>query len=201
MSFELPQLGYAYDALEPIIDAETMEIHYTKHHATYTSKLNAVIEGTIYNKQSIEEILKNIDHISEWLKSGIRNNGGGYYNHKLFWEWMCPGGKAISPEFSAILAEQFTSFQEFQELFSATAASRFGSGWAWLAKWPDGLEIYSTPNQDNPVMEGKTPILWLDVWEHAYYLKYQNRRPDYIDQWWSVVNWSKVEEMYHEYEV
>lgn len=198
MSFELPQLPYAYDALEPHIDARTMEIHHTKHHNGYTTKLNAAVEGTDLAGKSIEEILANVSQHS----AGVRNNGGGYYNHCLFWEVMSPnGGGAPSGELAEAINRDFGSFDAFKEQFSNAAATQFGSGWAWLCKHADGkLSVCSTPNQDNPLMDvtdcNGTPILGIDVWEHAYYLNYQNRRPDYIGAFWNVVNWDKVAENY-----
>ena len=196
MSFELPNLPYAYDALEPHIDARTMEIHHTKHHNGYTNKLNAAIEGTELEGKSIEDILTGLD----MSNTGVRNNGGGFYNHCLFWEIMSPdGGGTPSGELATAMDEAFGSFDAFKEQFSAAAATRFGSGWAWLCVHPGGkLEICSTPNQDNPLMPGTgcdgQPILGIDVWEHAYYLHYQNRRPDYIAAFYNVINWEKVAE-------
>ena len=198
MAFQLPNLPYAYDALEPHIDARTMEIHHTKHHNGYTTKLNAAIEGSDLEGQSIEDILKNMD----MSNSAVRNNGGGYYNHVLFWEIMSPdGGGNPEGELAAAIDESFGSFENFKDQFSAAAATRFGSGWAWLCVHPGGkLEICSTANQDNTLMPGigcgGHPILGLDVWEHAYYLHYQNRRPDYIQEFFSVINWNKVAEYY-----
>lgn len=196
MAFELPKLPYAFDALEPHIDAKTMEIHHGKHHAAYTTNLNAAIEGTDLEGLSIEEILvKGTD------KPAVRNNGGGFYNHNLFWEWLSPnGGGQPSGELAQAIDEAFGSFDKFKEEFAKAAATRFGSGWAWLIKKDGKLQITSTPNQDNPLMpvadvQG-TPILGLDVWEHAYYLNYQNRRPDYISAFFNVVNWDKVAELY-----
>jgi superoxide dismutase, Fe-Mn family len=194
MSFELPKLSYAYDALEPYIDARTMEIHYTKHHGGYTSKLNDAIKGSSLEGKTIKEILSNIST----APIAVRNNGGGYYNHSLFWSVMSPkgGGKPIGKLFDAI-EKDFGSFDAFKNEFSAAAATRFGSGWAWLVKTADGkLAVGSTANQDNPLMDvvdlKGTPVLGLDVWEHAYYLKYQNLRPDYIEAFWNVVNWEEV---------
>ena len=194
MAFELPKLDYAYDALEPYVDARTMEIHHSKHHGGYTSKLNAAVEGTDLAGKSIEEILANISKYS----TAVRNNGGGFYNHNLFWKVMAPnaGGKPQGELLEAI-EKKFGSFDDFKETFNNAAATRFGSGWAWLVKKDDGtLEVGSTPNQDNPLMDLSdlkgTPILGLDVWEHAYYLKYQNKRPEYIDAFWNVVNWDEV---------
>jgi Fe-Mn family superoxide dismutase len=197
MAFQLPDLPYGFEALEPHIDARTMEIHHDKHHAGYTSKLNAAVEGTDLEGKSIEELLKNHSD-----NTGIRNNGGGYYNHNLFWEIMSPnGGGAPQGELAEAINSAYGSFDKFKEEFANAAASRFGSGWAWLCVHPGGkVEVCSTPNQDNPLMPAAgcsgTPILGLDVWEHAYYLHYQNRRPDYISAWWNVVNWDRVTELY-----
>lgn len=195
MAFELPKLPYAYDALEPHIDARTMEIHHTKHHAGYTSKLNAAIEGTDLAGKSIEDILKNISSAG----AGVRNNGGGFYNHRLFWEVMGPnGGGTPSGDLAAAIDKDFGSFENFKNEFANAAATQFGSGWAWLCVENGKLSVCSTPNQDNPLMDvtecNGTPILGLDVWEHAYYLNYQNRRPDYIEAFFSVINWDKVAE-------
>lgn len=194
MAFELPPLPYDYDALEPHVDEATMRVHHDKHHAGYTNNLNAAIDGTEYAGMSIEEILsKGADN----LPAGVRNNGGGFYNHSLFWQAMSPnGGGAPSGELAGAIDAAFGSFDAFKEAFAKAAATRFGSGWAWLVYSNGALEIYSTPNQDNPVMDGKVALLGLDVWEHAYYLKYQNRRPDYISAWWNVVNWDYVAELY-----
>ena len=191
MSFELPKLAYAYDALEPHIDARTMEIHHSKHHNGYTNNLNAAIEGTELAGKSIEEIL-----LACKDKPAVRNNGGGFYNHCLFWEVMSPnGGGNPSGELASAIDAAFGSFENFKTEFSKAAATRFGSGWAWLCVKDGKLEVCSTPNQDNPLMGegcGGTPILGLDVWEHAYYLNYQNRRPDYINAFFNVVDWSVV---------
>ncbi len=198
MAFELPKLNYEHDALEPHIDAKTMEIHHGKHHAGYTSKLNAAVEGTDLEGKSIEEILQNLD-----LSNGaVRNNGGGFYNHRLFWEVMSPdGGGNPSGDLAKAIDDAFGSFEAFKEKFSNAAATQFGSGWAWLCVHQGGsLEVCSTPNQDNPIMPNVgcagTPILGIDVWEHAYYLNYQNKRPDYIEAFFNVINWSKVSELY-----
>ena len=199
MSFQLPDLNYGFDSLEPHIDAKTMQIHHGKHHAGYTSKLNAAVEGTDLEGKSIEDLLSNLD----LSNSAVRNNGGGYYNHCLFWEIMSPdGGGSPSGNLLAAIEKAFGSFDEFKAEFSKAAATRFGSGWAWLCAHSDGsLEICSTANQDNPIMNGigcgGSPILGLDVWEHAYYLNYQNRRPDYIDGFFNVIDWAKVEEKYN----
>ena len=194
MAFKLPKLNYAYDALEPYIDSRTMEIHHSKHHAGYTNNLNKAIEGTELETKTIEEILMLTD-----LPRNIRNNGGGYFNHCLFWDILSPNKIDISKEFGSIIAENFGSISKMKEEFKTAAASRFGSGWAWLCSNKGKLEICSTPNQDNPLMDSKkncVPVLGLDVWEHAYYLLYQNRRPDYIEAFWEVVNWSTVESRY-----
>jgi len=198
MSFELPNLPYAHDALEPYIDARTMEIHHGKHHAGYTAKLNAAVEGTALEGKSITDILKNLD----MSNGALRNNGGGYYNHNLFWEVMAPNaGGNPTGELAAAIDKAYGSFEAFKDAFSNAAATQFGSGWAWLCVHKGGaVEVCSTPNQDNPLMPGVscqgTPILGLDVWEHAYYLNYQNRRPDYINAFFNVINWAKVSEFY-----
>ncbi|TCP28223.1 Fe-Mn family superoxide dismutase [Tenacibaculum skagerrakense] len=200
MAFELPELGYAYDALEPNIDARTMEIHHTKHHNGYTAKLNAAIEGTDLEGKSIEDILTNLD----MSNGAVRNNGGGFYNHSLFWTVMNPEDRGyLSGELKDAIEAAFGSKEAFIEAFSNAAATQFGSGWAWLCVHKGGkVEVCSTPNQDNPLMPGVTcggtPILGLDVWEHAYYLNYQNRRPDYIDAFFKVINWNEVERRYAE---
>ena len=197
MAFELPKLNYSFDALEPHIDAKTMEIHYGKHHNGYTNNLNNAISGTELESKTIEEILKNLDLDN----MALRNNAGGYFNHNLFWEIMGPNcGGNPSGEISEAISSNFNSFENFKEEFKKAAATRFGSGWAWLCVVGDGkLEICSTPNQDNPLMEnscGGNPILCLDVWEHAYYLNYQNRRPDYIEAFFSLINWDEVNSKY-----
>ena len=195
MSFELPKLHYSYNSLEPHIDARTMEIHHTKHHAGYTAKLNAAITDTPLAQHSIEKILSNLD----MSNAAVRNNGGGFYNHCLFWRVMSPVANTLSGALAEAINRSFGSFDQFKVAFSTAAATQFGSGWAWLcAKKGGDLEVCSTPNQDNPLMPGVgcdgTPILGLDVWEHAYYLNYQNRRPDYIDAFFSVINWKVVAE-------
>lgn len=199
MSFKLPELDYSYDALEPNIDARTMEIHHTKHHAGYTNKLNKALEGheDLQNK-SIEEILKMVDSLPDDIKTAIRNNGGGFYNHSIFWKAMSPnGGGNPEGELLEKIESSFDSFDKFKEEFTNAAKTRFGSGWTWLILKGNGdLEVISTPNQDSPLMNDKKVLLGLDVWEHAYYLKYQNKRPDYIDAWWNVVNWDYVNERY-----
>ena len=197
MSFKLPDLKYDYNALEPYIDAQTMEIHHTKHHGGYTTKLNAALEAENVSGKSIEEILQNISKYS----TGVRNNGGGYYNHNLFWELMSPnGGGNPTGDIGNAIAETFGSYDKFKDEFANAAATRFGSGWAWLVNDNGQLKIGSTPNQDNPLMDLSDlkgqPLLGLDVWEHAYYLKYQNRRPEYIDAFFNVINWDKVNELY-----
>ena len=200
MAFELPKLGYAYDALEPNIDARTMEIHHSKHHNGYTTKLNGAIAGTDLEGKSIEDILNTLD----MSNGAVRNNGGGFYNHSLFWTVMNPDNKGeLSGDLKNAIMEAFGSFDAFKDTFSNAAATQFGSGWAWLCVLPGGkVEVCSTPNQDNPLMPGVTcggtPILGLDVWEHAYYLNYQNRRPDYINAFFNVINWEKVNQLYIE---
>lgn len=197
MTFELPTLSYSYDALEPHIDAQTMEIHHSKHHAGYTNNTNKALESyPDLQGKSIESLLSDLDSIPEDIRKTVRNNGGGFYNHTLFWSIMGPeaGGEPSGPLSEAINAA-FGDFGTFKDAFSRSAATRFGSGWAWLAgNGDEGLEIISCGNQDNPLLIGKRPILGIDVWEHAYYLKYQNRRPDYIAAWWNVVNWDQVAE-------
>ena len=198
MAFELPELPYAHDALEPHIDTKTMQIHHGKHHAGYTAKLNAAVVGTDLEGKSIVEILRGLD----MSNGALRNNGGGYFNHNLFWEVMSPnGGSTPEGELASAINDAFGSFEAFKDAFSAAAATQFGSGWAWLCVNKEGkLEVCSTPNQDNPLMPGVncegTPILGLDVWEHAYYLNYQNRRPDYIEAFFNVINWEKVASLY-----
>ena len=199
MSFELPKLNYAYDALEPHIDARTMEIHHSKHHNGYTTKLNAAIEGTDLAGKPIEDILGNLD----MSNGAVRNNGGGFYNHRLFWEVMSPnGGGAPSGDLADAINSAYGSFEAFQDVFSKAAGTQFGAGWAWLCVHEGGkVEVCSTANQDNPLMPGVTcggtPILGLDVWEHAYYLNYQNRRPDYISAFFNVIDWNAVSEKYN----
>ena len=198
MAFELPKLKYAYDALEPNIDARTMEIHHSKHHNGYTTKLNAAIQGTALENNSIESILCNLD----MSNAGVRNNGGGFFNHSLFWEVINPNDKGVlSGDLNAAITDAFGSFEDFKIAFSKAAATQFGSGWAWLCVDKGGkLEVCGTANQDNPLMPGigceGTPILGIDVWEHAYYLNYQNRRPDYINAFFNVINWNEVAKRY-----
>lgn len=188
--FEMSDLGYKYDALEPYIDAKTMEIHYTKHHQTYVDKLNeAVAKHPELKEKFVDNLLKNIKSVPEDIRTAVQNHGGGHYNHTLFWGSMTPGGSKETPE---AITKTFGSLENFKAKMTDAAVGRFGSGWAWLVKNSDKLEVYSTANQDCPLMEGKDPILGLDVWEHAYYLKYQNRRPEYVEAWWNVVNWDVV---------
>lgn len=192
--FSLPDLPYGYDALEPYIDEQTMKLHHAKHHQTYIDKLNAALEGhdTLASK-SIEELLEDLNSLPSGIRTAVQNNGGGHYNHSLFWEIMAPGQK-VQPEgkVAEAINSTFGSFDNFKSKFTDAAGSRFGSGWAWLTVKNGKLEIESTANQDSPISTGSAPILGLDVWEHAYYLKYQNRRPEYIDAWWKVVNWAEV---------
>ena len=201
MTFTLPKLQYKYDALEPFIDAKTMEIHYTKHHQAYIDKLNAAVKGTEYEKQDLKETLKDIDSVPEKLRNAIINHGGGHINHSLFWELLNPNHKKSEKQPKGKLfkeiEETFGSFDEFKKKFSEAALGRFGSGWAWLIINEDGeLEVISTPNQDSPLMDNRIPILCLDIWEHAYYLKYQNKRADYIEAFFNIINWEGVEQLY-----
>ncbi len=193
--FTLPELGYEYNALEPHIDAQTMEIHYSKHHATYVTKLNeALANAPDWNNQPIEQLLTNLSDVPAELQNAIRNNGGGHHNHTLFWESIKPGGNQMTPKITAALEIAFGTVEDFKTIFTNAGLNRFGSGWAWLVKHNDNLEVISTANQDSPLSQSMTPILGCDVWEHAYYLKYQNRRPDYIAAFWNVVNWNIVEQ-------
>lgn len=198
MAFTTPSLPYDYSALEPHIDEQTMRIHHDKHHEGYVSKLNAAVEGTPYADKDIHEILADLDSLPENIRTAVRNNGGGHANHSLFWTVMAPNaGGEPSGALASQIAADFGSFASFQEQFTAAATGRFGSGWAWLVVNTDGhLAVMSTPNQDNPVSQGLKPILGIDVWEHAYYLKYQNKRPDYISAFFNVINWAKVAEYY-----
>jgi len=198
MTFKLPDLGYAFDALEPYIDARTMEIHHGKHHAGYTSNLNNALAADSYlASKKLEDLLGNLHKVPEAIRTAVRNNGGGFANHSLFWSLMAPNaGGAPDGELAAAIASTFGSFESFKESFGKAALTRFGSGWAWLYLADGKLEISSTPNQDTPLMDGNTPLLGLDVWEHAYYLSYQNRRGDYISSWWNVVNWPAVSHNY-----
>lgn len=200
MAYELPKLPYAYDALEPHIDKETMNIHHTKHHNTYVTNLNNAIEGkSAYTSKGIEDLIAHINDIPEDIRTAVRNNGGGHANHSLFWQILSPnGGGTPTGELGDAIASKFGSFDDFKDEFDKVATGRFGSGWAWLVVDNGELAITSTPNQDSPLMEGKTPILGLDVWEHAYYLNYQNKRPEYIKAFWNVVNWDEVSKRYQE---
>ncbi|MEM6706077.1 MAG: superoxide dismutase [Acidobacteriota bacterium] len=191
---EVPALGYAFDALEPHIDARTMEIHHDKHHAAYVTNLNKALEGhDDLAALSVEELLTKFDSIPEGIRGAVRNHGGGHANHSLFWDILGPdAGGAPSGDLAAAIDAAFGSFDDFKGAFAAASAGQFGSGWGWLVKGDGGLEVIARPNQDSPLMEGKTPLLGLDVWEHAYYLNYQNRRPDYISAFWNVVNWDAV---------
>ncbi|HLC92381.1 MAG TPA: superoxide dismutase [archaeon] len=199
MPFDLPKLPYAYNALEPYIDEQTMRIHHDKHHFAYIDKVNTALDGnTEYRNKSIESLLSNINAIPESIRNAVRNNGGGHYNHALFWEMMAPkaGGKPAG-EIAAAIDKDFGSFDAFKEKFKNAGLNQFGSGWAWLAVSNGKLEVISTPNQDNPISQGKQVVLGVDVWEHAYYLKYQNKRADYLEQFFSVINWAKVEELFN----
>ncbi|HHW4593514.1 TPA: superoxide dismutase [Listeria monocytogenes] len=194
MTYELPKLPYTYDALEPNFDKETMEIHYTKHHNTYVTKLNEAVAGhPELASKSAEELVTNLDSVPEDIRGAVRNHGGGHANHTLFWSILSPnGGGAPTGNIKAAIESEFGTFDEFKEKFNAAAAARFGSGWAWLVVNDGKLEIVSTANQDSPLSDGKTPVLGLDVWEHAYYLKFQNRRPEYIETFWNVINWDEA---------
>lgn len=200
MAYELPSLPYEHDALEPHIDKRTMEIHHGKHHQGYTNKVNAALEGHKFADLPIEEVLSKITEVPEDIRQGVINNGGGYANHKLFWSILSPnGGGEPTGKLADAIKSEFDNFEKFKEEFSSTAAGQFGSGWGWLCVDDSGdLKVISTPNQDSPLMNGLTPILGVDVWEHAYYLHYQNRRPDYISAFWNIVNWDKVNELYEE---
>jgi len=193
MAYTLPDLPYAFDALEPHIDALTMEIHHDKHHGTYVTNLNNALEGSDLGELPIEELLQQLDRVPDDKRMAVRNNGGGHYNHSLFWTSMSgSGGGEPGGELGEAIASAFGSFADFQSQLKAAALGRFGSGWAWLIKDGSNLAIVSTPNQDNPISDGKTPLLGVDVWEHAYYLRYQNRRADYLDAWWNVVDWNEI---------
>jgi Fe-Mn family superoxide dismutase len=196
--FKLPDLPYAFDALEPHIDAKTMEVHHDKHHAAYTNKLNEALEKhAALQSKSIEELLRDIDGVSEDIRTAVRNNGGGYANHAMFWEIMGPGGGGEpSGALADAIRSTFGSFDDFRQKLSGAGANQFGSGWGWLVVGGNGLEVYSTPNQDSPLMKGHRPVLGVDVWEHAYYLKYQNRRPDYLAAWWNTLNWDEIGRRY-----
>jgi superoxide dismutase, Fe-Mn family len=195
MAYEVPPLPYDYNALEPTIDDQTMHLHHDKHHQAYVNAANGLLEGTEWADKPVEEVLKNLDSLPSDKQTGVRNQAGGHYNHSLFWEWMSPdGGGEPDGDLRAALDSAFGSFDEFKAQFKDAGVKRFGSGWSWLVHDGSGLAIVSTANQDNPISDGKTPLLGVDVWEHAYYLTYNNRRPDYIDAWWNVVNWAKVAE-------
>ena len=197
MAYEVPPLPYAYEALEPHIDADTMRFHHDKHHQAYVDKANAALEGTPLDGKPIEEILADLSQVPDAKRGAVRNNGGGHYNHSLFWEWMSPdGGGEPDGELAAAIESAFGSFDDFKSKMKDAGVNQFGSGWAWLVHDGSGLAVVSTANQDNPITDGKTPLLGVDVWEHAYYLKYQNKRPDYIDAWWNTVNWPKVAERF-----
>jgi superoxide dismutase, Fe-Mn family len=195
MAYEVPPLPYSEDALEPHIDAQTMSIHHDKHHQAYVDKVNAALEGTEFADKPIEEVIKDLSQIPDDKRTAVRNNGGGHYNHSLFWEWMSPdGGGEPEGALREAIDSAFGSFEDFKGKMKDAGVNQFGSGWAWLVHDGSGVAVVSTPNQDNPLSDGKTPLLGVDVWEHAYYLKYQNKRPDYIDAWWNTVNWAKVAE-------
>ncbi|MBU9713337.1 superoxide dismutase [Evansella tamaricis] len=199
MAFTLPELPYAHNALEPHIDEKTMQIHHGKHHNTYVTKLNDAVSGTEFEGKSLEELLSNLEALPESIRGAVRNNGGGHFNHTLFWQVMSPnGGGAPTGELADAITDAFGSFDAFKEEFKNAALTRFGSGWSWLVVDGGKLAVTSTPNQDTPLMEGKTAILGVDVWEHAYYLKYQNLRPDYVDAFFNVVNWDEVSKRFAE---
>ncbi len=196
MAYTVPPLPYAYDALEPHIDKQTMEIHHDKHHQAYVDKVNAALAGTPLENAAIEEVLQNLDSLGD-KKAAVKNNGGGHYNHTLFWESMAPGaGGAPEGALAQAIDAAFGSFADFQGKLKETGVNQFGSGWSWLVHDGSGLAVVGSANQDNPISNGQTPLLGVDVWEHAYYLKYQNRRPDYLDAWWNTVNWAKVAERF-----
>jgi superoxide dismutase, Fe-Mn family len=197
MAYSVPDLPYDYDALEPHIDEATMKVHHDKHHQAYVDNANKALDGTEWADKDVVEVLKNLDSLPSDKQGPVRNNAGGHYNHSLFWTFLSPdGGGEPSGAVGDAINAKFGSFDEFKTAFKAAGVGRFGSGWAWLVKDGDGVDIVSTPNQDSPVSDGKTVLLGLDVWEHAYYLKYQNKRPDYIDAFWNVVNWDKVSELF-----
>ena len=197
MAYTLPDLPYPFDALEPHIDARTMEIHHDKHHGTYVTNVNAALEGSELADLPIEQLLQSLDRVPDEKRNAVRNNGGGHYNHTLFWESLSgSGGGTPSGELASAIDSAFGSFSDFQAKVKAAGLGQFGSGWAWLVHDGSGLAVLSTPNQDNPISQGKTPLLGVDVWEHAYYLLYQNRRADYIDAWWNTVNWGRVAERF-----
>jgi Fe-Mn family superoxide dismutase len=197
MAYSVPPLPYAYDALEPHIDKATMEFHHDKHHQAYVDKANAALEGTPLADAAIEDVLKDLSQVPEAKRGAVKNNGGGHYNHSLFWESMSPnGGGAPDGALAQAIDSAFGSFADFKAKVKETGVGQFGSGWSWLVRDGSGLAIVGSANQDSPISDGKTPLLGVDVWEHAYYLKYQNRRPDYIDAWWNVVDWAKVAERF-----
>jgi Fe-Mn family superoxide dismutase len=197
MPYELPPLPYDYDALEPHIDEATMKLHHDKHHQTYVDKANGALDGTEWDGKPVEDVLQNLDQLPADKQTVVRNNGGGHYNHSLFWESMSPdGGGAPSGALADAINSAFGSFDEFKDKMNATGAAQFGSGWAWLVHDGNGLAVVGSPNQDNPISKGQTPLLGVDVWEHAYYLKYQNRRPEYLSAWWNTVDWNKVAERF-----
>jgi superoxide dismutase, Fe-Mn family len=197
MAFEVPPLPYDYNALEPHIDEETMHLHHDKHHQAYVTNANNALEGTEWADKPVEEVLQNLSSIPDDKRNAVRNNAGGHYNHSLFWQWMGPnGGGEPDGSLRDALDAAFGSFDDFKARMKAAGVGQFGSGWAWLVHDGSGLAVVSTPNQDSPISDGRTPLLGVDVWEHSYYLKYQNRRPDYIDAWWNVVNWPKVAELF-----
>ena len=197
MAYEVPPLPYDYAALEPHIDEATMRVHHDKHHQAYVDKANAALEGTEWADRTVDEVLQNLEALPEDKRMAVRNNGGGHYNHSLFWQWMSPdGGGEPDGALGAAIEAAFGSFADFQAKLKDAGVNRFGSGWSWLVHDGSGLAVVSSANQDNPVTDGHTPLLGVDVWEHAYYLKYQNRRPDYIDAWWNVVDWSKIAERF-----
>ncbi len=198
MAFKLPELPYAYNALEPYIDEQTMHLHHDKHHATYVANVNAALEGTEFANLTIEEVIRRLNDIPEAKRTAVRNNGGGHINHTAFWETMTPGGsKEPTGDLATAINAKFGSFSAFKDAFNDAGAKRFGSGWAWLVLDKSGnLAVVSTANQDSPLIDGNTPIIGNDVWEHAYYLKYQNRRPEYLSAWWNVVNWDVVAKRY-----
>jgi Fe-Mn family superoxide dismutase len=197
MAYSVPPLPYDYNALEPHIDEQTMRVHHDKHHQAYVDKANGALEGTEWADKPVEEVLKNLPSLPDDKRTAVRNNGGGHYNHSMFWEWMAPGaGGAPDGALAQAIESAFGSFDDFKGQVKNAGVNQFGSGWAWLIHDGSGLAVVSTANQDNPVSDGNTPLLGVDVWEHAYYLKYQNRRPDYIDAWWNTVNWPKVAERF-----
>ncbi|HEX2266286.1 MAG TPA: superoxide dismutase [Solirubrobacterales bacterium] len=197
MAFSVPDLPYPYDALEPHIDEATMRVHHDKHHQAYVDKANAALEGTEWADRDVEDVLRNLNALPGDKQAAVRNNAGGHYNHTLFWQMLSPdGGGAPSGELASAIDDKFGSLDSFKEEFKNAGIARFGSGWAWLVKDSSGLAVVSTPNQDSPISDGSTPLLGCDVWEHAYYLKYQNKRPEYIDAFWNVVNWDYVAERF-----